>query len=55
MLVASSSKVLTIESKGFAFGVKLVVLDLSSVTYLTHVVCKVLHRWEGFLLCTPKE
>uniref|UniRef100_A0A0V0GPY3 Putative ovule protein n=1 Tax=Solanum chacoense TaxID=4108 RepID=A0A0V0GPY3_SOLCH len=44
MLEVSSSKPLASKSKGFAFWVELVALGLPSASYLTCVVCELLHR-----------
>uniref|UniRef100_A0A0V0IBH0 Putative ovule protein n=1 Tax=Solanum chacoense TaxID=4108 RepID=A0A0V0IBH0_SOLCH len=54
MLEVSSSKPLASESKGFAFWVEIVALDLPSVGYLSYVVCELLHRSGGFTLCATK-
>ncbi|KAG5620637.1 hypothetical protein H5410_005855 [Solanum commersonii] len=42
------------ESKGFAFWVELVAPGLPSASYLSYVVCKLLHRSGGFILCASK-
>ncbi|KAG5608082.1 hypothetical protein H5410_019363 [Solanum commersonii] len=39
---------------GFAFWVELVAPGLPSAGYLSYVVCELLHRSQGFTLCTPK-
>ena len=54
MLEVSSSKPLASESKGFGLWVELVAPGLPGTGYLSYVICKLLHRSEGFTLCTPK-
>ncbi|KAG5584810.1 hypothetical protein H5410_045244 [Solanum commersonii] len=51
-LEVSNSKPLTSECMRFSFWVELVASGLPSVGYLSCVGCELLHRREGFTLCT---
>ena len=55
MLEVLSFKPLASKSKGLVFWIELVAPGLPGASYLSYVVCELLHRSGGFILCTPKR